>query len=111
MYPMHEGDGRTNGHANGDGRFHSATGWVNQHDFLNISITPTECSIACSNDVAEAYFAPVIQGLSRSPKSGVGSSQAIISSEDYVAICVQGEGMQAGRRLVELTSPLALAGM
>ena len=38
-------------------------------------------------------------------------SRATISSEDFVVISVRGEGLEAGQRVLELTSPLALAGM
>ena len=37
--------------------------------------------------------------------------QVSITSEDYVVMQVDGEGLDAGQRVLELTSPLALAGM
>jgi len=37
--------------------------------------------------------------------------RATISSEDFVVISVEGEGLDAGQRVLELTTPLALAGM
>ncbi len=37
--------------------------------------------------------------------------RATISSEDSVVISVEGEGLEAGKRVLELTTPLALAGM
>ena len=40
-----------------------------------------------------------------------GSDDASVSSEDLVAISVEGEGLEAGQRVLELTSPLAMAGM
>lgn len=39
------------------------------------------------------------------------SRRATISSEDFVVISVEGEGLEAGQRVLELTTPLALAGM
>ena len=35
----------------------------------------------------------------------------IISNDDFVVIQVGGEGMEAGQRVLDLTAPLALAGM
>jgi hypothetical protein len=37
--------------------------------------------------------------------------RATISSEDFVVMSVEGEGLEAGQRVLELTTPLALAGM
>ncbi len=37
--------------------------------------------------------------------------RATISSETFVVISVEGEGLEAGKRVLELTTPLALAGM
>lgn len=34
-----------------------------------------------------------------------------ISTEDYIVIQVDGQGLDAGQRVLELTSPLAMAGM
>lgn len=34
-----------------------------------------------------------------------------ISDEDYIVIQVDGQGLDAGQRVLELTSPLAMAGM
>ena len=60
--------------------------------------------------MAEDLFRPVISGATSSP--GAHSDQdASISAEDFVVISVEGAGMEAGQRVLELTSPLALAGM
>jgi hypothetical protein len=83
--------------------------WANRHAFLNVSVTPIECSIVCSRDLAQEFFSYVHGPL------GVASSSlakgATISSEDFVVISVEGEGLDAGQRVLELTSPLASAGM
>ena len=81
--------------------------WANRHAFLNVSVTSIECSIVCGKDIAEDIFRPVID---RSPVGG-GDRCASISVEDFVVISVEGAGMEAGQRVLELTSPLALAGM
>lgn len=35
----------------------------------------------------------------------------MIASEEFMAIQVDGEGLDAGQRVLDLTSPLALAGV
>jgi hypothetical protein len=45
--------------------------------------------------------------LTSPPNQDFGS----ISDEEFVVISVEGAGMEAGQRVLELTSPLALAGM
>ena len=82
-----------------------STTWSSQHGFLNVSITPLECSIICSKELAQQYFAPVISRLPKSKRT------ASISNEEFVAVLVEGEGLEAGQRVLELTSPLAMAGM
>lgn len=63
----------------------------------------------CTKELAQQYLAPTLKALSA--KSGKDCDHASISSEDFVVISVEGEGLDAGQRVVELTSPLALAGM
>ncbi|KAL8827785.1 MAG: hypothetical protein Q9191_002974 [Dirinaria sp. TL-2023a] len=83
--------------------------WANQHSFLNVSITPVECSIVCAKELAQQFFA---SSASQLPRPGVPKpDHATISSEDFVVISVEGEGLEAGQRVLELTSPLALAGI
>lgn len=84
--------------------------WANGHTFLNVSITSIECSIACGKDVAEDLFRPAID-RAVSLSGGDNDHYASISAEDFVVISVEGAGMEAGQRVLELTSPLALAGM
>lgn len=91
---------------NGNGAVQPLPSWPNQNPFLNISVTPIECSIVCSRRLAEDLFVPVLNLLDPASKS-----QVSITSEDYVVMQVDGEGLDAGQRVLELTSPLALAGM
>ena len=83
--------------------------WANGHAFLNVSVTPIECSIVCSKNLAREYFASA--PAQNRAASEFSSKAATISSEDFVVISVEGEGLEAGQRVLELTSPLALAGM
>ena len=65
--------------------------------------------MVCSKDLALKVFKSIPthskDGSESSPKT------ATISSEEFVVISVEGEGLEAGQRVLELTSPLALAGM
>ena len=75
-------------------------------NFVNVSVTPVECSVVCSTEQVENLFVPIIQTLSSSHREEVK-----ISEDEFVAIQVDGEGLDAGQRVLDLTSPLALAGV
>ncbi|KAL2151933.1 hypothetical protein VTH82DRAFT_5117 [Thermothelomyces myriococcoides] len=74
------------------------------HGFLNISVTPIECSIVCNSSWASSVFEPAIQRLPKHQAKAVA-----ISRDTYIALNVYGTDMDAGSRVAELTSPLALA--
>lgn len=76
------------------------------HDFVNISVTPIECSVVCPKESVERLFRPIIDRLNSSTKGDV-----LIAEDDFVVIQVDGEGLDAGKRVLDLTSPLAFAGM
>jgi hypothetical protein len=80
-----------------------------QPAFLNFSITPVECSIMCPRQLANKYFAPMIDNFVQNHAST--QSRLSISQDDFIAMQVYGEGLEAGQRVLELTSPLAMAGM
>ncbi|MCJ1367429.1 hypothetical protein MMC16_006562 [Acarospora aff. strigata] len=87
---------------------HQSNLWATRHAFLNVSITPVECSVVCSTTLAQELFVPL------SDEHHQGSSRAgnvSISAEDYVVVQVDGEGLDAGQRVLELTTPLAMAGI
>lgn len=75
-------------------------------DFVNISVTPVECSVVCSKQAADKLFTPLLKSLDAEAQN-----QIVISDDDFVAVQVDGEGLDAGQRVLDLTSPLALAGM
>ncbi|KIW07313.1 uncharacterized protein PV09_02163 [Verruconis gallopava] len=79
---------------------------TNEHPFINISVTPIECSIALPRQIAETLFIPARDGLCPSDRDSV-----TITKDDYVVMQVDGEGLEAGQRVLELTSPLAMAGI
>lgn len=74
--------------------------------FVNVSITPVECSVVCAHDTAQELFQPLLDALEPERRETV-----VISEDDYVVIQVDGEGFDAGQRVLELTSPLAMAGV
>lgn len=77
--------------------------------FLNFSITPVECSIMCPRQLAAEYLAPLIEQFQhRDPTS---RDSLFISKDDYIAMQVVGVGLGACQRVLDLTSPLAMAGM
>lgn len=40
-----------------------------------------------------------------------GDDKIIISEDEFIAMQVDGQGLDAGQRVIELTSPLAMAGV
>lgn len=96
----------SNGNGNDNGAVQSPKSWPYEHPFVNISVTPVECSIVCSRTLAQKLFVPARDGLPSEAKG-----QISITEEDFVVMQVDGEGLDAGQRVLELTSPLALAGM
>jgi hypothetical protein len=85
--------------------------WPYRHSFLNVSITPVECSIVCSRELANRFFWPLVDRFNNLVKHGDLVDQVQISPDDFAVIQVDGQGLDAGQRVLELTSPLALAGM
>lgn len=85
--------------------------WPYRHSFLNVSITPVECSIVCSRGLANRFLQPLVHRFNNLHKTKDGKDQPQVSSEDFDVIQVDGQGLDAGQRVLELTSPLALAGM
>lgn len=77
-----------------------------QHGFLNISITPLECSVVCHSSWAQNVFEPVLKTLPCDIANSVS-----VSKDSYMILSVISAGLDAGGRVMELTSPLALAGI
>lgn len=78
-----------------------------QHGFLNISVTPIECSVVCHTSWAQKVFVPAIRALPREQAETI----SIISDSSYMVLSVVGAGLNAAGRIMELSSPLALAGI
>lgn len=80
--------------------------WAFYYPFANISVTSIECSIVCPRHLVQELFLPIISNLSESAQS-----QISISKDDYIVISVGGSDVEAGQRVLDLTAPLALAGI
>jgi len=76
------------------------------HGFLNISITPLECSIVCHINFARQIFKPFLSTLPAAI-----ACQVSISKDTYIVFSVSSAGMEAGQRVMDLTAPLAMAGI
>lgn len=88
---------------------HASASVFQSPGFLNLSITPVECSIICSRQLAEQYFAPLAKKFNQIVPTA--SSRMSISKDDFIVMQVDGQGLDAGQRVLELTSPLAMAGV
>ena len=69
-------------------------------------MTPLECSVVCHSSWAKNVVEPAIKCLSKAAAKAVS-----VSTDDYLVISVISAGMDAASRVMELTSPLALAGI
>ena len=82
--------------------------WANRHSFLNVSVNLLEASIVCDRSLAISLFLPVHNRAAKAVDRDSGDYGSV-STDDYVAISVEGAGMEAGQRVLEVTSPLAVA--
>ncbi|KAB5545566.1 ACT domain-containing protein [Coniochaeta sp. 2T2.1] len=89
-----------------DSSLHSLSLLDSHHAFLNISVTPIEVSIVCHTSLATTLFDPAIASLPKDARRSVSTSK-----DSYAVFSVISAGMDAGSRVVDLTSPLALAGV
>ncbi|KAJ5908540.1 hypothetical protein N7495_001222 [Penicillium taxi] len=85
------------------------SGSYQQPAFLNISITPVEVSVICPRRLVEKHFVPAIHEINQ--LNAQLPFEIVVSANDYIAMQVLGEGLEAGKRVLELTSPLAMAGI
>lgn len=76
-----------------------------KHGFLNISVTPVECSVVCHAEWARNIFQPAIERLSEE------TQKQVSIREQYMVFSVSSAGMEAGQRVMDLTAPLAMAGI
>jgi hypothetical protein len=77
--------------------------------FINISVTPIEASIVLPRVLATELFDPFITEKQAGNDSY--HNTASITTDDFILICVTGSGESASQRVIDLTTPLALAGI
>lgn len=77
--------------------------------FLNISVNPVEASIVLPRELADKIFKPLARA---SANTGSPQDASItIAPEDYLLMFVSGSGSSPSQRVIDLTTPLALAGI
>jgi hypothetical protein len=76
--------------------------------FMNITINPVEASVICPKDLTEKFFRPL---LSTYAELGSSESGMTIAPDDYLLMFVTGDSSQPSQRVIDLTTPLALAGI
>jgi ACT domain-containing protein len=76
--------------------------------FINISVNPIEASVICPKDLAEKFFLPIISPSTPASRS---EDSITIAPDDYILMFVTGAGSQPSQRVIDLTTPLALAGI
>ncbi|EGR49548.1 uncharacterized protein TRIREDRAFT_60123 [Trichoderma reesei QM6a] len=77
-----------------------------QHGFLNISITPIDCSVVCHSSWAKNVFEPALNALPKNISKSVS-----VFKDTYMILSVTSAGLDPGGRVMELSSPLAFAGI
>ena len=66
----------------------------------------------CEKRLAQVFFTPLLEQYKIAHgRSEPDSDGPEVGIEDYTVIQVDGQGLDAGQRVLELTSPLAMAGM
>lgn len=87
-------------------------GWTNRHDFLNLSITPVGCSLFAPTHLVDRYFRPVAKQFNNLLSQSKTKRPTVeICNDEFLAVQVDGQGLDAAQRVLELTGPLAMAGM
>lgn len=66
----------------------------------------------CSKSLIDKYLAPLIDQFNALLSNSTAKANGVeISTEEYVVVQVEGEGLDADQRVLELTGPLAMAGI
>ncbi|RDA90326.1 hypothetical protein CP533_6008 [Ophiocordyceps camponoti-saundersi (nom. inval.)] len=90
----------------GSNKLEGLTADSQQHGFLNISVTPLEVSVVAHSSWARKVLQPVIDTL---PRHLAGS--VAVLGDDYMVLCIISADLEAAGRVIQLSSPLALAGV
>ncbi|RDA87620.1 hypothetical protein CP532_3780 [Ophiocordyceps camponoti-leonardi (nom. inval.)] len=92
--------------ADGSDTLEGLTADSQQHAFLNISVTPLEVSVVAHSSWARKVIQPVIDAL---PRQLAGS--VAVLGDAYMVLCIISADLDAAGRVIQLSSPLALAGV
>lgn len=71
-------------------------------EFINVSLTPVECTIVCPSELVDLLFGRELRLLS-------GQSGVQIFKEEYLPIQIDGDGLDTGSRVLEVSYPLSTA--
>lgn len=71
-------------------------------EFVNVSMTPVECSVICPTELVEILFGQQLYQFGE-------KFNVRVLKEEYLAIEVDGAGQDHGNRVLELSAPLSLA--
>lgn len=96
-------------------------------EFINVSVTPVECSVICPTELVEPLFGNALKQAAAAEKAetapqysngnGDGSegerrsSKTSVLQKDYLAMQIDGDGAESGVQLLDLTSPLNAVGI
>lgn len=76
-------------------------------EFINVSLTPVECTIVCPTELVDMLF-----GRELSKTKAVSSSCGVqVLRDRYLAIQIDGDGLDTGSRVLEVSHPLSAAGI
>jgi hypothetical protein len=76
--------------------------------FLNISVNPIEASVILPTVLADEILRPLDATITNDSES---NGRMIIAPDDYILMFVTGSGSPPAQRVIDLTTPLALAGI
>jgi hypothetical protein len=79
--------------------------------FLNISINPIEASVVLPKELAEKHFRPLVAPNGRAQVQGSDKGSVTIAPDDYLLMFVNSTDSQPSQHIIDLTTPLALAGI
>lgn len=70
-------------------------------EFINVSLTPVECTIVCPTDLVDMLFGRELARLK--------TSSVQVLRDRYLAIQIDGDGLDSGSRVLEVSDPLSAA--
>lgn len=71
-------------------------------EFVNVSLTPLECSVICPTELVEILFGHELYHFGQ-------KLNVRVLKDEYLAIEVDGDGQDHGTRVLDLSTPLSIA--